>query len=139
MGQKKCSQWPGCECAARAHCPHDSKAELTTTKADFFDKLNSGQLYSFPETDLEMEWFDEWLEKTPEGKKHRTNSDKAVNQIHANGFFQLFFLKAFFRDQIDAGVTEFRIKLVNERELEILPHALSKPYKEKYSSHFIKL
>jgi hypothetical protein len=112
---------------------------MSRTKADFFDLLNSGQLYQFPETDKEIEWFDEWLETTPQGKKHSKKSGELMDKIHINGYFQLFFIKAFFREQIDDGVTEFRVKLIDDRHIEIIPCALKKPYKNKYNSHFIKL
>lgn len=109
------------------------------TKSDFFDLLNTGQLTKFPETELELAWFDEWVQTTPLGKQHKKKSDQAVDKMYINGFFQLFLFKSFLREQIDSGVTDFRIKVVNDREIEVIPSTLTKPYKNKYNSHFIKL
>lgn len=109
------------------------------TKSDFFDLLNSNQLSRFPETEQELEWFDEWVQTTPIGRKHKQKSDEVVDKLYVNGYFQLFMIKSFFREQIDLGVTEFRVKLINDREIEVIPSALQKPYKNKYNSHFIKL
>jgi len=69
-----------------------------TEKEIFFERLSSNDSTVFPQTDDEIEWFDEWLETSEEGKKLSKESDEHYNNMLASHSAELTFLVFWLRE-----------------------------------------
>lgn len=109
------------------------------TKQEYFRMLSSKSLARLPVDDQELQWFDEWLETTPEGRKANKESEGAWERYQHKENVSMFGLRLFFREHIDNGVDEFRIKILNEKEIEIIPSSVSRTKKINHNSLIMKI
>ncbi len=89
-----------------------------TDKEKYFKELDSMEQKSFPITDQEIMWFEEWLETSEEGKKMSAEADKSYHEMTSRHSCDMMFLVFWLRDlrkNSDGDEMTIKVKFIDKK------------------------
>lgn len=90
-----------------------------TQKEEYFAKLDSNETSIIPLTEQEIEWFQEWLDTSEEGKKLSAEAEQSFHTMaskHSCELMLFFFWLRELRQRSNGDTINIQVTYVNDKE-----------------------